>query len=143
MVDRMPFQAGRIKTGGRKTGVINKRTRQQQAEVARSGLNPVDYMLSIMRDKRQPADRRDRMAAAVAPYTNPKLAVIDSTIRAEVAVSALSEAELREKARALIREAFRERPRVIEHEPRVIAGRDVSADVSAQANGEQSDEREG
>jgi len=36
-----------------------------------------------------------------------------------------------------------ERPLVIEHEPRVIAGRDVSADVSAQANGEQQEEREG
>ena len=134
MVDRMPFQAGRIKTGGRKTGVINKRTRQQQAEVARSGLNPVDYMLSIMRDKRQPADRRDRMAAAVAPYTNPKLAVIDSTVRAEVAVT-LSDHELRAEARRLIAEAFRERtPLTIEHEPRVIAGRDVNADVQQQAN---------
>ena len=48
----------------------------------------------------------------------------------------------REQAVAAIRAAFAERPLVIEHEPRVIAGRDVAKDV-AQANGEASDEREG
>jgi len=39
--------------------------------------------------------------------------------------------------------AFRERPLLIEHEPRVVAGRDIAADVSAQAKGEASEEREG
>jgi hypothetical protein len=48
----------------------------------------------------------------------------------------LTDDERREQARALIREAFRERP-MIDVTPKVIAGRDVNADVSAQANDEQ------
>ena len=124
----------RLKTGGRRAGTPNKRTTQEQAQRAASGRDPVEYMLGVMADETQPQDRRDRMAAAVAPYTNPKLAVIDSTVRAEVAVT-LSDHELRAEARRLIAEAFRERtPLTIEHEPRVIAGRDVNADVQQQAN---------
>jgi hypothetical protein len=69
-------------------------------------------------------------AKAVAPYTNPRLAVIDSTVRAKVEVSGtLSADEMRARARAAIAEAFAERPLAIEHEPRVIAGRDVAKDV--------------
>ena len=133
----MTFQPGHTKTGGRKRGVTNKRTERYQAEVTKSGLKPVDYLLTVMRDKRQPLPIRLDAAKAAAPYTSPRLAVIDSTVRAEVAVSTLTDEERREQARALIRAAFAERPLVIEHEPRVIAGRDVSSDVQQQANGEQ------
>jgi len=50
-------------------------------------------------------------AKAVAPYTNPRLAVIDSTVRAKVEVTdGLSLEERRERARQMIREAFAERP---------------------------------
>lgn len=139
----MTFQPGHTKTGGRKRGVTNKRTERYQAEVTKSGLKPVDYLLTVMRDKRQPLPIRLDAAKAAAPYTSPRLAVIDSTVRAEVSVSSLTADELRAQARALIAEAFRERPLLIEHEPRVVAGRDIAADVSAQANGEQQDESEG
>ena len=48
----MTFQPGHTKTGGRKRGVTNKRTERYQAEVTKSGLKPVDYLLTVMRDKR-------------------------------------------------------------------------------------------
>jgi hypothetical protein len=54
----------------------------------------------------------------------------------------LTDEQRRQRARQAILEAFAERPLVIEHEPRIIAGRDVAKDV-AQANGGASDEREG
>ena len=137
-------RGGRRPGAGRKAGGTNKRTREFRADVAASGLNPVEYMLGVMRDEKVDAERRDRMAAAVAPYVSPKLAVIDSTIRAVVDVTPLTEEQRRERARRLIAEAFRERPpRVVEGEYKVIGGRNVASDVAAQVNSEASDEREG
>jgi hypothetical protein len=111
-----------------------------------AGLSPVEYLLGIMRNEELALPLRLDAAKSVAPYTNPRLAVIDSTVKlaAEVTVT-LSEAERRARARQLIAEAFAERtPRVVEGEYHVIAGRDVPADIAAgKANGEASDEREG
>jgi hypothetical protein len=76
----------------------------------------------------------------------------DSTVRAEVSVSALSDAELRAEARRLIAEAFRERtPQVINGDYKVIGGiaapqkptEEAVAAKCGEANGEQQEEREG
>ena len=65
------------KTGGRKKGVPNKANIARQQAIAESGLTPLEFMLSVMRDETN--DRRDRMYAAnaVAPYVHPKLANIE------------------------------------------------------------------
>lgn len=64
------------KTGGRAAGTPNKATAAKVAEVTASGLAPLDYMLSVMRDtERNPADRLDA-AKAAAPYVHPKLATL-------------------------------------------------------------------
>ena len=139
----MAFAKGHTKLGGRKPGVVNKRTQHFRKEVAKAGTSPLEHMLAVLHDPKADADRRDRMAIAAAPFVHPKLAVIDSTVRAEVSVSSLTADELRAQARALFAVAFRVRPLLFEHEPRVVAGRDIAADVSAQANGEQQDESEG
>jgi hypothetical protein len=36
-------------------------------------------MLAVMRDETAPADRRDDMAKAAAPYVHPKLAAVEHT----------------------------------------------------------------
>lgn len=81
------------KTGGRVKGVPNKATAAKAQEVAASGLTPLDYMLNVMRDENMPADRRDDMAKAVAPYVHPKLAAIEHsgevTINHETALNEL------------------------------------------------------
>lgn len=66
------------KTGGRKKGTPNRTTAARQTEIAASGLTPLDYMLSVMRDEQ--ADTATRLDAAVkaAPYVHPKLATIES-----------------------------------------------------------------
>lgn len=43
-----------------------------QQEAADENLSPLDYMLKIMRDRNQPADRRDRMAQLAAPFVHPR-----------------------------------------------------------------------
>jgi hypothetical protein len=63
----MRFEKGKPKTGGRKRGSRNKRTRKLE-EIERSGLAPLDYMLSVMRDPNAALARRDEMARAAAPY---------------------------------------------------------------------------
>jgi hypothetical protein len=56
-------------------------------------------MLKITRDETLELPVRLDAAKAVAPYVHPRLAVIDSTVRTEVTVSALTEEERRERAR--------------------------------------------
>src|SRR5215831_20919 len=107
----MAAPKGHARYGGRTKGTPNKRTTELQAEVAKSGLDPVKYLLQVMGDETADVDRRDRAAVAVAPYVAPRLAVIDSTIRAAVVdVTALTSEERRQRARQAIVEAFRERP---------------------------------
>lgn len=67
------------KTGGRQKGVPNKATAAKVAEVAASGLTPLDYMLNVMRDLTADYARRDDMAKAAAPYVHPKLAAVEHT----------------------------------------------------------------
>lgn len=63
--------------GGRKKGTPNKRTAEQREQVAASGLTPLEYMLSVMRDGTAPSERRDDMAKAAAPYVHAKLSAVE------------------------------------------------------------------
>ena len=58
--------------GGRRKGTPNKVTVKRAAEIAASGMTPLDFMLAVLRD--EDADDKDRMWAAVAaaPYVHPK-----------------------------------------------------------------------
>lgn len=65
------------KTGGRAKGTPNKASVAKAEAVAASGLTPLDYMLSIMRDPERMPDVRLDAAKAAAPYVHPKLAAIE------------------------------------------------------------------
>ncbi len=62
---------------GRKPGTPNKASAAREKEIAESGLTPLDYMLSIMRDENMPTDSRFEAAKAAAPYVHPKLANVE------------------------------------------------------------------
>jgi hypothetical protein len=68
---------GLPKTGGRRKGVPNKATAEKAAEIAASGLTPLDYMLSVVRDEEADRDTRLDAAAKAAPYVHPKLASME------------------------------------------------------------------
>lgn len=68
---------GKPKTGGRQKGAANKATAQRQAEVAASGLTPLDYMLAILRDEALDESKRLDAAKAAAPYVHPRLAAVE------------------------------------------------------------------
>lgn len=67
------------KTGGRIKGVPNKATAEKAAKVEASGLTPLDYMLTVMRDETNPKDMRLDAANKAAPYVHPKLANVEHT----------------------------------------------------------------
>ena len=105
------------KTGGRKAGTPNKATNATAAAIAASGLTPLDYMLSVLRDEaREPAIRLEAAKAAAA-YVHPRLASVDLGNRDnkpfELSVEERERQfeEHRRKALEAIDVAFREYPR--------------------------------
>lgn len=66
------------KTGGRAKGTPNKATVAKESAVASSGLTPLDYMLSILRDELLASDVRMDAAKAAAPYVHPRRAPVNS-----------------------------------------------------------------
>jgi hypothetical protein len=67
------------KTGGRKKGTPNKATAKRAAEIAASGLTPLDFLLSVIRDNEADISSRLEAAKAAAPYVHPKLANVELT----------------------------------------------------------------
>jgi hypothetical protein len=68
---------GKREGAGRKPGVANKASIERQAEVAASGITPLEFMLAIMRDETADEARRADMAKAAAPYVHPRLAAVE------------------------------------------------------------------
>lgn len=66
-----------IKTGGRTRGTPNKATAAKEAEITASGLTPLDFMLSVLRDEANGLDKRMDAAKSAAPYVHPKRAPVD------------------------------------------------------------------
>lgn len=73
------------KTGGRQKGARNRATKEARAAAAATGVLPLDYMLSVMRDPAADHKRRDAMAKAAAPYLHARLSTIDATLSPAVA----------------------------------------------------------
>jgi hypothetical protein len=61
------------KTGGRQKGSRNYATAEARAAAEATGVLPLDYMLTVMRDANADQKRRDAMAMAAAPYLHPRL----------------------------------------------------------------------
>ena len=61
---------------GRPKGVANKVTLKREKAIAASGLTPLDYMLSVLRDEDNALDVRLDAAKCAAPYCHPRLATI-------------------------------------------------------------------
>ena len=73
-------RAGSRPGAGRKRGAITKRTRQVAEAALESGLTPLDYMLSILRDEGKPEGMRFEAAKAAAPFVHAKLSSVDANV---------------------------------------------------------------
>lgn len=63
--------------GGRKPGIPNRKTAAKVATIEASGLTPLDYMLSVLRDGEQPSPIRLDAARSCAPYVHAKLSSVE------------------------------------------------------------------
>jgi hypothetical protein len=70
---------GTPKTGGRKKGSPNQRTRELTARIEASGMTPLDFMIAVMRSPEAPLALRCEMARQAAPFVHAKLATIAHT----------------------------------------------------------------
>lgn len=73
----MARPVGQPKLGGRQKGTPNKASAAREARVAASGLTPLDYMLTVLRDQKNEAPVRLDAAKAAAPYVHAKLQPVD------------------------------------------------------------------
>jgi hypothetical protein len=73
-------RGGRRDGAGRKAGTPNKATAAKAAEVAASGLTPLDFMLNVVRDEGADPRARFEAAKAAAPYVHPRLSTISNEI---------------------------------------------------------------
>jgi hypothetical protein len=89
----VPRPKGLPKTGGRQKGIANKRTREIADAAVKEGLTPLEYMLAVLRDRTVDPERRDRMAAAAAPYIHPCLSNVEAKIDITGHEAALAELE--------------------------------------------------
>lgn len=78
-------RGGKREGAGRKPGVPNKATQEQREAIAASGMTPLEYLLSVMRDETEEKDARRDAAKAAAPYVHPRLSSVE--MNANVAVS--------------------------------------------------------
>jgi hypothetical protein len=62
---------------GRPKGVPNRATAKREAEIAASGLTPLDYMLSLLRDETLDTETRFEAAKGAAPFVHPRLAAVE------------------------------------------------------------------
>ena len=65
------------KTGGRNKGTPNKAAAARAAAIAASGLTPLDYTLSVMRDENADPHTRLDAAKAALPFCHPRLAPLE------------------------------------------------------------------
>jgi len=66
--------------GGRAKGTRNKKNAEQVEAIAASGMTPLEFLLSVMRDEKAPVDRRLDAAGKAAPYVHAKLSSIEAKI---------------------------------------------------------------
>lgn len=70
-------RGGKRDNAGRKPGVPNKASAERQAEIAASGVTPLEYMLTVLRDETKSIEARMDAAKAAAPFVHPKLAAVE------------------------------------------------------------------
>ena len=73
----MSGRGGSRPGAGRKPGARNKRTAAQIKAVEESGITPLGYMLSILRDEGKPENVRLQAAKDAAPYVHQRLQAVE------------------------------------------------------------------
>ncbi len=74
--------------GGRPKGSPNKASIARQAEIAATGLTPLQFMLDRLRDETASDEDRRWAAQNAAPYVHPKLSSVEANVKGTIDVRA-------------------------------------------------------
>ena len=77
MTSKLDASRKRSKTGGRTAGTPNKKTAETVKAIEESGLTPLEYMLTVMRNDLEEPRTRLNAALGAAPYVHAKLSSIE------------------------------------------------------------------
>lgn len=72
---------GKRKGAGRPPGAVTQKTREFAAQAITSGLTPLDFMLSVLRDEAETREKRLDAAKSAAPYIHPRLSAVESKVQ--------------------------------------------------------------
>lgn len=73
---------------GRPAGSPNKATATKEAYYAKQGVMPLDYMLQILRNPKEPREARYKAAVDAAPYVHPRLQSVQAKHEGEISIRA-------------------------------------------------------
>lgn len=79
--------------GGRQKGTPNKTNAQREAEIKASGMTPLDYLMTVIRDEAKPPAERLKAAEIAVCYVHPKLSAIEANVSLSNHEAALAELE--------------------------------------------------
>ena len=87
-------RGGRRAGAGRKPGVRNKKTIEILNAVESSGITPLEFLLSVMRDEEAERNVRMQAAQAAAPYCHSKLSSVEVSGDADNPLVSVNKVEL-------------------------------------------------
>jgi hypothetical protein len=94
----MASNGGKREGAGRKKGSVGKLHDAARAQAAAQGITPLAYLLSLLRDEKQPQEIRTDAAKAAAPYLHAKLANIDANLNLSGEITVRASKEQRDAA---------------------------------------------
>jgi hypothetical protein len=71
------MRGGKREGAGRKPNIPNRRTRALQERVEASGMSPLDFLLSVMRNPKAKMAVRIDCATRAAPFVHAKLTAVE------------------------------------------------------------------
>lgn len=77
MAGGRPFQPGHPRFGGRKPGTKNKIIEARESALLRSGLSPLDFLITTFRNEAEPTSVRVDAARTVCQFIYPRLSSLD------------------------------------------------------------------
>ena len=84
MTERPKQRGGRRPGAGRPKGAVSKKSKELIAAVEATGVTPLDFLLSVMRDSKKDLEYRIDAAKSAAPYVHPKLAMTDVNVTGDL-----------------------------------------------------------
>jgi hypothetical protein len=75
---------GKQPNAGRKKGVPNKASIRRQAQIRSTGITPLDFMISILRNEDATPEDRKWAAQTAAPYVHPRLSSIEANAKLSI-----------------------------------------------------------